>query len=810
MKRIIFLGISLLTSIILYGQPILYGIGSQGGQYSNGNIFKMDVSEPSLSTVYNFGEDEGDYPGFIGQIHGDNGNLYGIVANGDMYGNFNFIYEFDPINNTYEEICKFESRFATIPNTGITFDKNGIIYGTCQYTGEYYKGSVFRYDMQNDEFTEVHLFQGNPDGDRPMGGLLCANDSMLYGVTNSGGVSQGSIFRIDPNNSEYEHLASFSINNGRYPESSLAQGPDELLYGVTSKGGDDGKGVIYNFNPGTSEITKLHDFDGVKGEHPSGKLLYSSDGNFYGFTKKGGIYNQGVLFHFNIYTNIFEKVYDFKDSISGSTPISSLVLAGDGNIYGLTSYGGANGGGCLFEYNLSTKQLCDQYHFGHNAHNGSIMVDQAGNIFGTTYKFIFDFDIITKQYTQRLRFGSCVEGRLPLYCLAEALNGKMYGTSIKGGQFDNGVLFEVDPVTNSYTAIIDFVQKNLDYYNTIEMQLTPEGKMLGVNTKGGENYWGFFYLFDPDTYQYEIVAEFDSDNTGSYPTGLPVLATDGYYYGRTAGGGVNHSGGIYRFSLESFTVEMLHNFPSTLGSDFDNLLLAENGNLYGIIRHWTCGGPNPMNLFSYNPGLNQYQEIYEFEEGKDPGNIFLAKNGKIYSFTTLGGDYDQGIIHEFDIETLQYSIKHHFEFSLPEFHIRGSLMQASNEKIYGIASNGFSAIFEYDLTTNECNELTTFWFAGDNTFQFMELKDLIGINEPNIEHFNIYPNPFNDYISIKSTNRLPTEYRILDIKGSEIQNGSLSGSTIEIINLENLESGMFFIEIKGEDYHSIQKIIKIR
>ena len=816
MKKVMLIGILLLMSTVIDGQPILYGLNTCGGEYGNGSLFSVDVSSTSLNSIYTFGKDEGRFPSYIGQIQADNGNLFGLVFYGDNTGNFYYIYEFDPINNTYDEKCKFNCEFPPIPRTGITLAQNGVIYGTCQYTGEYNKGSIFKYNIQNDEFCDVYFFQGNPDGDRPMGSLLNASDGMLYGVTRSGGQHQGSIYSVDPENSEYEQLAKFNIDNGRYPESGLIEGPDELLYGLTSMGGDHGKGVIYSFNTTNSIIIKLHSFDEINGALPTGKLLHTSDGNLYGFTHEGGCNNQGVLFSFNIYTNTFEKIIDMEDSVTGSNPISSLVLAADGNIYGLTSYGGEQGGGCLFEYDPSNNCITSRHHFGHNVHYGSLMQASDGNLYGTTGYYLFEFDIISKKYIKRMKFGSCLEGRLPSYCLSEALNGKLYGATIAGGQFDNGVLFELDPPTNSYSVIIDFKTDGDKNPNNIEMVLTPEGKMLGTNSRGGEDNYGCIFMFDPDSYSYDIVAEFDCDITGYRPTGALVLGNDGNYYGRTDAGGAHHGGGIFKFTSENNSIHALYDFPMTSYNAYPNLVLADNGNFYGVVIYFHCGGQDPMYLFEFNPTENHFQLVYEFTEIRTPGRLLLTNNGEIYGFTSRGGDYDQGVFFEFDTETAQCIVKHNFEFSISNYYIRGEIMQASNGNFYGIASNSWSGtIFEYDMANEECNEIATIWFPGGSTlgnpsFCLTEILNLASINEPPEEKISVYPNPFNNYIIIKAEEHLFTEYKIYDLNGSEVISGTFKGKTIETINLRNLKPGLYFIKIFGEDLLHLQKIIKTR
>ncbi len=811
MKKELLLLISLIIVVVMNGQPILYGISTHGGTNNHGKIFTVDVNTSNMKDIFSFEIDAGIVPGCIRLLQADNGNLYGLVSNCNIYGNYYYIFEFDPFNSTYDAKYKFEGGYSSFPRTGLTQALNGKIYGTSQFAGDNNKGFIFEYNIQNGEFLELYRFQGFSDGKHPMGSLLKASDGLLYGITNNGGQNAGTIFSLNPESFEYTVLAKFNVNNGRYPEDGLIEGPDGLFYGMTSEGGDYGKGVIYSFNPSSLIITKLFDFDGVNGALPKGKLIHTSKGNLLGLTFEGGYFNHGVLFRFNIFNKTFEKIIDLNDSVNGSNPGGSLLLASDGRIYGLTSYGGEKGGGCLFEYNPSNDSIISHIHFSDKTIKGSLMQATEGKLYGTRNHQLFEFDIFSKKYTNRMKFGSCLRGRFPFSCLTEAKNGKFYGTTIGGGQFDNGVLFKLDPITNIYTPIIDF-EKGGGYFSLV---LTPEGQILGTNSMGGENKYGYIFVFDPDAYNFNIVAEFDYDITGSYPTGELILCPDGNYYGRTVNGGAYHGGGIYRFIPQNNTIQSVHDFKLALGN-YKNLALADNGNLYGVERYFKCGGPDPEYIFEFNPVNDQFNHVFEltqFGEVSNRGIVTCANNNKIYGLTAKGGDNGQGILFEYDTETGLCVIKHHFEFSVSDYFAKGKIMQASNGNFYGIASNSWNGIlFEYDIVNEVYNELASIYFSGsglgNSSFCFTEIRNLASLNNPLAGEMSVYPNPFKDNLIIEAPECQLIEFNIFDLKGSKITSGTLNGKSSEQINLTALKPGLYFIEILGEDLLHTQKIIK--
>ncbi|MHB8261931.1 MAG: choice-of-anchor tandem repeat GloVer-containing protein [Bacteroidia bacterium] len=143
------------------------------------------------------------------------------------------------------------------------------------------------------------------------------------------------------------------------PQGYLVQASDGMLYGMTYYGGANNDGVLFQYNPSTSTYTDKFDFGGANdGYYPQGDLMQASDGMLYGMTSAGGINLEGVLFQYNPATSIYTKKFDF-GSTNGSYPVGALIQASDGMLYGLTNAGGTyttncGSGGCgtLFKYDI--------------------------------------------------------------------------------------------------------------------------------------------------------------------------------------------------------------------------------------------------------------------------------------------------------------------------------------------------------------------------------------------------------------------------------------------------------------------------
>ena len=119
-----------------------------------------------------------------------------------------------------------------------------------------------------------------------------------------------------------------SLSIGRYPDGGLTQAADGNLYGLTEEGGANSVGVIFQFNPITDVYTKKIDFDGFSagnGGYPRGDLLLASNGKLYGMTSAGGVNGYGTVFEYNSTNDAFVTTLDFNITNGMSPQYSSLI-----------------------------------------------------------------------------------------------------------------------------------------------------------------------------------------------------------------------------------------------------------------------------------------------------------------------------------------------------------------------------------------------------------------------------------------------------------------------------------------------------
>lgn len=196
--------------------------------------------------------------------------------------------------------------------------------------------------------------------------------------------------------------------------------------------------------------------------------------------------------------------------------------------------------------------------------------------------------------------------------------------------------------------------------------------------------------------------------------------------------------------------------PGGCGSYSD--LVEANGKLYGMTR--SDGAFNWGVLFEYDYLSNIYQKKIDFDNNNGAlphGSLMKATNGKLYGMTFYGGLYSKGVLFEYDCVSNFLVTKFDFD-GLNGKYPFGSLMQASNGKLYGMTREGGAfdqgALFEYDYSSNTF--ITKMSFS-DSIGSFPEYGHLIEINLSNVGINNttpvfeplIYPNPTNEKVVIE-------------------------------------------------------------
>ena len=295
------------------------------------------------------------------------------------------------------------------------------------------------------------------------------------------------------------------------------------------------------------------------------------------------------------------------------------------------------------------------------------------------------------------------DGSLPNTSLIQATNGNLYGTTIKGGDSVQGVLFEYDLAADTFKvrAQLGMLSGSYGmlgyYYKLIEVH---PGLLLG-NAMGG-SVFAYNYITD-SLYKFSEAPTYHSDDI------IPV-----------------------------------NTHPALL-----NLFKSSNGNLYvaqlGVENN--CP-PFKTAISKINQNSGTYSILYTKNDctpntGFFYHSDFIEKNGELYSIAS-GGVNSGGIIYSFDMANNSFQKK----YDLPQGDSNGyptSIIKASNNLLYGttvkdIGSGGF--LFEYDLTSNQFQKLYDFQ-NNNNHLSFEENGKLYGTTSKGVFMYDIASDSFS-------------------------------------------------------------------
>jgi uncharacterized repeat protein (TIGR03803 family) len=379
-------------------------------------------------------------------------------------------------------------------------DTSGNLYGAA-YGGKNVDGMVFELTPGiNGQWTETVLynFPGFPgDGIEPLG-IVMDQAGNVYGTTAQGGLNKaGTVFELTPGaNGQWTESILWNFcslpdcADGAGPSGAPTLNPAGGLFGATKAY----PGTVYELTPSSDgwTLTTLYNFcpqggnNCPDGSNPIGPLALDARGDLYGEAAGGTGHRQcgtgcGVVYvlHPEPQGQWEQRVlHDFQPRNDSVDPGGGLTLHG-GGIFGTSEGGGGmgcEGSGCGTVFELTngpnvTPMWPNQilHAFGANEAQGvlplaSVAFDGRGDLFSVTGEggnlemcpetgcgVVFG---MKPQGNGQWAFavlhtfdGS--DGVLPDYGLLIDSKGNLYGTTLGGGEYGYGVIFELSPVTQA-------------------------------------------------------------------------------------------------------------------------------------------------------------------------------------------------------------------------------------------------------------------------------------------------------------------------------------------------------------------------
>jgi uncharacterized repeat protein (TIGR03803 family) len=290
-------------------------------------------------------------------------------------------------------------------------------------------------------------------------------------------------------------------------------------------------------------------------------------------------------------------------------------------------------------------------------------------------------------------------GDYPFYgSLVEGPNGSYYGTTLEGGTYGFGTVFEIT-TAGTLTSLYSFCSPpnctdgGQPYGGLV---LDSDGNFYGVTAYSGGNGAGTVFKISTSgklTTLYTFCSQTNCADGGSPQAGLASSA-NGVLFGTTSYGGTNFAGTIFRITPAG-KLTTLYNFcskPNCADGSYvqSPLTLATNGNYYGATE--SGGANNWGTVFEVTPeGEFTTLHSFSFIDGAAPvGGLVQASDGNLYGTTNGGGKSNNGTVFKI---TKAGKLTTIYNFCVEAYCADGdipfgTLIQGSNGNLYGTTFQG--------------------------------------------------------------------------------------------------------------------------
>jgi uncharacterized repeat protein (TIGR03803 family) len=267
----------------------------------------------------------------------------------------------------------------------------------------------------------------------------------------------------------------------------------------------------------------IHNFTGgADGYGPGQGLAIDADGNLYGMTPTGGADGLGVIYQLRPSFDGWRLrvIHTFTGGNDGGTGSAGrLLLDAAGHVYGVATVGGANGKGTAFMLAPTPSggwKFRTLYAFKGQPDAGfpygGLIFDPAGNLYGTTY-----------------------------YDGANGLGSVYQLTQRPDGTWKERVLYSFEGGRDGSNSIAT-------------LSLDGAGNLYGTTSEGGAAGCGCGVIFKLSTpgpnggWRESVAYRFQGVPDGAFAYDGMVGDPAGNFYGSTVHGGASNEGAIYEFT----------------------------------------------------------------------------------------------------------------------------------------------------------------------------------------------------------------------------------------------------------------------
>ncbi len=344
----------------------------------------------------------------------------------------------------------------------------------------------------------------------------------------------------------------------------------------------------------------------------NGGLMLATDGNYYGVVGGNGAADTGSIFKMTP-AGVVTTLVQFTGSggaAPGNTPRGRLLETPDGFLYGVTYTGKTTAGAGLT--------------------SGTVFKVSKAGAFTSLVSFVRATTVQPPETAQT------AYGANPIGDLALGTDGIIYGTTYRGGTNDQGTIWGLNSTTGAFATVLQFGLTGAGSpVNCFAGLIRGTGNIFyGLGLEGGAANGGCVFSFQPGV-GYQHLASFSgvlAPNYGNQPAAALTFGTDGKLYGTTSRGGIGANDGTTFRCSTSGTFEHRADFnANTIARTGTGITPAADGNFYGI-------GLNDRKVFRMTPAgaittvgvlPTASLPLAPWTIGAD-GNLYTAAGGHVY------------------------------------------------------------------------------------------------------------------------------------------------------------------------------------
>jgi len=282
-------------------------------------------------------------------------------------------------------------------------------------------------------------------------------------------------------------------------------------------------------------------------------------------------------------------------------------------------------------------------------------------LFVTAFTIVFGFltiaDPLFAASTEQVLYSfctlsNCTDGATPSASPIFDAAGNLYGTTLYGGAYGCGTVFQLAPAANgtwTEAVLYSFCSGGTDgAYPYASLIFDAAGNLYGTTEWGGAYGCGTVFRLAPaanGTWTEAVLYSFGNGTDGQNPLAGLIFDAAGNLFGTTYGGGAYRVGTVFELAPGTngkWTEKVLHSFGKDGFSPVASLIFDPAGHLYGTTSDGGFyGWGTVFQLTSGARGKWTEKVLHSFGNGNDGhepyAGLTLDAAGNLYGTTWAGG-----------------------------------------------------------------------------------------------------------------------------------------------------------------------------